>query len=285
MNKNDSTGYEVELKELFYILIKKRWWFVATFIVVLLIGIILTFLFTPQYNLISTVRITDNYSYYNDFLLKYLPEETDNLWLYDNSKISIVENKHLDTIAEELESDSFLEELSHSLDYDINKEQLKRIIVIERDTKNRTLSVNTVYDDIEITYEVNRELFELYNSRNKEELVKAYESLLEKIDLKGAEILGEIENLSAEVEENELVEKELNSKNAFYNNLSEARTILIENKEYFVNRLELVKKPEEQDVTEYVSRKRYFIFSFFAAIAIGTIMVFSVNFLQSLKKK
>jgi len=284
-NNKNSSGHEVELKELIYIFIKKKWVFITTSIVVLLAGIILTFLFTPQYNLISTVRITDNYSYYNDFLVKNFPEGTDNLWLYDNSKIGIVENKHLDTIAEELDSNSFLEKLKSNLGYDISKKQLKRAIVIERDTKNRTLSINTVYGDTEVVYSINKTLFELYNDINKEELSKAYAELVEELDSRSVEVLVEIDDLSVEVKENESVKEKLNSKNVFYNNLKDIKTILSENEEYFINRLELVKTPEEKDVEEYVSRKRYFIFSFFAAIALGIIAVFVANFFQSLKRK
>lgn len=52
---------EIDLKELFRVFIRRKWWFVGTFIIVLVPGLLFTFTRTPEYSSTSTLRISDDY--------------------------------------------------------------------------------------------------------------------------------------------------------------------------------------------------------------------------------
>jgi uncharacterized protein involved in exopolysaccharide biosynthesis len=284
MENNNSNG-EVELRQLVHIFINKKWWFIYTVIAVFLIGIVLTFIFTPKYKMEGQLVINNNYEYYNDFLLENFPEETNSLWLYPESQAWPAEFKYLDSIAAELKSDSFLEELSNKLDYDISKERLKEIILTEVKEKVGPLTLSAVYKDENIVFGITKNAIELIDSKAEQRLSEAYQVLIGELDTKESALLAEINKLSDEQGLSQTEKRKLNSKIDFYENTKHIKEILAGNKDFFVNRVKLVKSLEEGDVEVYVARKRFIVFSLFAAIAIGLIMVYVVNFLQSFRKE
>jgi len=264
---------EIELSSLIRVFISKKWWFIGSFIIIFTAGILFTFLRTPQFSLTSIFTISGIEPDYYQSLSQSFPEKTDELIEVNN----ISESKRFF-------SEDFLKEAVENIEFKIDIDELKDTIFLYT-SKEGFLKLTTVYNDPEETYEINKVLFNTYLSKREYEINQAYEDLLEEIDLEISSILNEIKDLSVKASvDNALVDKEIELKYEDYYSLEKNRDMLIENKEYFVERIEVYYKPDISNVYGYFDYKRDLIFSFFLAVAIGLIMSFSVNYFQSLRK-
>jgi len=264
---------EIELSSLLRVFISKKWWFIGSFIIIFTAGILFTFLRTPQFSLTSILSIDYIESDYYESLSQSFPEKTKELIEVNN----ISESK-------KILSKDLLEQAVEDLGFEVDINELKDTVFIYTASEG-ILKITTVYDDPEETYEINKVLLETYLSNREYEINRAYVSLLEEIDLKISSILGEIKDLSDKSSSNDTAaDKEIELKYEDYYSLEKNRDMLIENKEYFVERIEVLYEPDISNVYGYFNYKRDLAFSFFLAAAVGLIMSFAVNYFQSLKK-
>ncbi|MCD4668991.1 MAG: hypothetical protein K8S14_00950, partial [Actinomycetia bacterium] len=218
----------------------------------------------------------DNYKYYDGFLLENFPEKTKDLWLYEESEIENKEIKILDSIQSEIISDNFLEQLKGQLSFDVSLEKLKESIYSFREN-SRNLTVKIVYNDPERTFEIANELIKLLKFNKESELDSAYHLLLGEINKK-------IEEVSTELEDSEIDNKGSDSDHEFYNDLTKTMDILLENKEYFVNRLSLAEEKQISDVYKYTSKSKNIIFSLILGVFSGIIAAYSRYFYRNPNK-
>ena len=298
--KDIASEDEIDLRELFRIFIKRKWWFIGTFIVVLIAGLLFTFLRTPEYTSTSMLRISNDYLL--DSINKYFPKEAYELRIGSLSDVSI-----------ELKLSETLNEVDKALDYDIDKDDLSKAINISIDKEKEVLMVTTVYSDPEIAYRINKTLLDVYKSKKNLEFNETYNKLVQKIETKFASIQEEVDKLSTEAEEcmidfnfkiiNKLeksgsnmyfsgvnyippvILNKLNSKYLVYNDLEKINSNLLENKEFIIDKVEILEKPEIPIVVVDSNYKRNVIVSLFTAIIVGFMVVFAVNYFASSKNK
>ncbi|MCJ7471869.1 MAG: Wzz/FepE/Etk N-terminal domain-containing protein [Actinobacteria bacterium] len=268
-NNNIKKKGEVELREIGRVFIKKIWWFVGTFLIILVAVVLFTFLRTPQYGLTSTLVISSINQTYYQTLLEYFPEKT----------VKLVSISNL-TESEKIQSDSMLDALEENLSFDIDRGELEDSIYINSE-KGGILNLTTVYKDEKSTFELNDVLLGLYLEEIDLKIDQAYNGLLSGIDQKMLDIYDEIEKLDSDSIEGK---KEIELKYETYYKLKESRDILVENESFFIDRIRVSKGPEISDVYKYFSIKRDIVFGFFFAVAIGILAAFAVNYFQSLKK-
>lgn len=270
-SKNEVT--EIKLIDLIKVFIRRKWWFIGAFIIIFIAGILFTFLRTPQFSLTSTLVVSGITPDYYGSLMQLFPEKTRELAGVSN----ISESK-------EFLSEDLLGEAVKSLEFNIDIDELKNTVFVYT-AKGGILKLTTVYNDTEETYEINKVLLETYLSKRDYEIKRAYDNLLEEIDLKMSSILAEIEDLSNKSnDENTLANKEIELKYETFYILEENRNILIENKDHFIERIIVSKESDISDVYGYFNYKRDIVFSFFLAIAVGLITAFAVNYFKSSKK-
>lgn len=277
MNLNYKKG-ETTLKVIFHIFVKNKFLFLITFLVVFIGGLIFSLVSTYPHSIDASIKLIDNYKYYNDFLLVNFPEKTENLWLYEESEINDKEIKILDSMQSEIVSDNFLKELKRQLSFNIGFEKLKESIYFFREN-NKNLTVKIVYNDPEKTFEIANELMKLVKFNKAYELDSAYELLLGEMNKKIVEVSTEFET-----EDSETNNKESDSKLEFYNDLKRTRVILLENKEYFVNRLSLAEEKQISDVYRYTSKNKNIIFSLILGVFLGIIAIYSKYFYKNKNK-
>jgi hypothetical protein len=264
---------EIKLKSLLRIIISKKWWFIGTFIIIFIAGISFTFLRAPQFSLTSILSISDIEPDQYEFLSQYFPEKTDELIWFDN----IYES-------EEFISEDFLIEVAGDLDFEIDIDELKDTVFIYSARKG-ILKLTTVFNNAEETYKINKVMLNNYLSKKEYEINKAYDDLLAEIETEMSSLKAEIDELLTRSGDEDIIsEKEVELKYEDYYNLGENRDVLVENKDYFVERIGIFYEPDISNVYEYFNYKRDIIFSFFLAIAIGLIVPFAVNYFQSLRK-
>jgi len=266
-NNNIEKKGEVELKEIGRIFIKKIWWFIGTFLIILIAGVLFTFLRTPQYGLTSTLIISSIDQTYYQTLMEYFPERITELTGFSNI-----------TESEEMVSDKFIQKLKDNLSEEIGLDELKDTIYIYTRTGG-ILRLTTIYNNPATTYEINKDLLDLYLEERNDEIESAYSDLISEIDSKMSDIHDTINSDSSN-----LSEKEIELRQETYYRIGESRDVLIENKGFFLDRIMVISVPDTSNVYKYFSVKRDLVFSFMLAIAIGILAAFAVNYFQSLKK-
>ena len=276
LNLNPKKG-EITLKVIFHILVKNKFWFLITFLIVFTGGLIFSLVSTYLHSIDTSIKLTDNYKYYDDFLLENFPEKTENLWLYEESEIKDKEIKILDSMQREILSDNFLKELKRQLSFDISLEKLKKSIYPYREN-NRNLTIKIVHYDMEKTFEIENELIKLLKVNEESKLYSAYNLLLGEVNKKIEEVSTEFES-----EDYEIANEGSDPKHEFYNDLTNAKTILLENKEYFVNRIVLVEEKKITDVYKYTSKSKNIIFSLILGVFLGLIVTYSRYFYKYIK--
>jgi len=299
---------EIDLREIFRIFIKRKWWFIGTFIVVLIASLLFTFLKTQEYTSTSILKVKEDY--YLDSISMYFPKEASELKIGSLNDVSI-----------ELKLSKTLNDVTKSLNYNIDRNDLDKAINVSIDKDKENVSINkdkeilmitAVYNDAEVTYKINKTLLDVYKREKNSEFNEAFDRLLQKIE---ADLIGtqkEIEELSIRAEEyiigfnvkllNEIeksgsdipfsgsnytspeIAGKLNHNLTVYNDLDEINCIITENKELFVNKIEVIENPEISDVVAETNYIRNVLITIFLSVIVGFMMVFIVNYLDSLRK-
>ncbi len=295
MNQKKATVKEdeIDLRELFRIFIKRKWWFIGTFVIVLIAGLLFTFLNTPDYTSTSMLKVKEDY--YLDSIGEYFPEEASEL------KIG-----SLNDVATELKLSNTLNEVIKDLNYDIDRNDLDKAINISIDKEKEILTITTTYSDPEIAYKINKTLLDVYEKEKNSEFSESYGRILQKIETKLINIQEEIDKLSESAEEYIIgfnvkllseIEKsgsdipfsganytspeiagKLNYTLSVYNDLEKINYILKENKELFVDKIEVIEGPEVSDVVADTNYGRNIAVSIFLAVIVGFMMVFVANY-------
>ena len=297
--KDIASEDEIDLRELFKIFIKRKWWFIGTFIVVLIAGLLFTFLKTPEYTSTSMLKVKEDY--YMDPIGIYFPEEASELKIGSLNDVSI-----------ELKLSEILNEATKALSYNIDRNDLDKAINISVDEEKEILTLTTVYNNPEIAYKMNETLLDVYGKEKNSEFNKTYDRLIQKIEARIIDTQGQLDELSNLAEEyiigfnvkllNEIeklgsgipfsganytspeIAGKLNHNLSVYNDLEKINYILTENKELFVNKIEVIENPEISDVVAETNYIRNVLITIFLAAIVGFMMVFIVNYFITSKK-
>jgi len=272
---------------------------VGTFIIVLIAGLLFTFLKTQEYTSTSILKVKEDY--YLDSISRYFPEEASELKIGSLNDVSI-----------ELKLRETLNDVTKALNYNIDRNDLDKAIGISIDEEKEILTLATTYNDPEITYKINKTLLGIYKNKKNSEFNKTYDRLIQKIESRIIDTQGQLDELSNLAEEyiigfnvkllNEIekldsgipfsganytspeVAGKLNYTLSVYNDLEKINYILTENKELFVNKIEIIENPEISDVVAETNYIRNVLITIFLAVIVGFVMVFIVNYFTTSKK-
>ena len=280
---------EINLKSLFKILAKRKAAFLIAFIIVLILGLTFTFLVSPEYSLTSQITLSDNEIFYNDALYKYFPGEADGLWIIpstkDTQRIDYIVGK-LDPIYSQLKSDAILDNALNTLQGKITKSQLLKSINISVDRWIGIVTIENYARTPDSAYNISKSVLDSYVNQKKTELENAYSILIEKLDPEIELSKKEIETLESEVEKetiNPVLSKKLDTAFEKYDVLNTTQQNMVNNKDLFIDRIRVVKPPELIDVKNTSSYLRNILLSLIAAIIIGIITAFTVNYFKNPK--
>jgi len=280
---------EINLKNLFKILIKRKIKFLIAFIIVFMVGLTFTFLVSPEYSSNSQITLSDNEIFHNDALYKYFPDEADSLWiipdLKEDQRIDYIVGK-LDSIDSELKSDVILNNALNTLQGKITRSQLIKLTDISVDRWIGIVTIESYARTADLAYNINRSILDSYINQKKTELENAYNVLLEKLDPDIELSKKEIAALEDEIKQetmNPVLSKKIDTAFEKYDVLNTTRQNMVDNKDLFINRIKIVKPPELIDVKNTSSYLRNILLSLIAAIAIGIITAFTVNYFKNPK--
>ena len=310
MSNNIHSVEQITLKGFFSVLNKRKIAFIITFLVIFAFGLIYTFIVAPEYGLSSKIRISDRNIYYNKELYKYFPEDADNLWIIpEDKKIDYVVGK-LDPISLELKAANILDDVIRNIGNDLTKRKLSKSIDTHIDRGLGIVTITAYAKTPELAYNINKHLINAYINNKKLYLEDSYNSFLKIIDLRIEEVEDELDFLSVKAEENAIdfaikwydeldklnlgelkidfidpiLAKDMESKYEEYVVLINTRNIMLNNKELFTDRIEILEKPELYNIQDYSNYLRNILLSAVAALVFGIVIAFLVNYFKSSTK-
>jgi uncharacterized protein involved in exopolysaccharide biosynthesis len=273
-NNNDKDI--IRLRDILGTFIRKKWLFIGFFLIVLLAGLLFTFLKTPLYQSSSVIKLES--TLYDNNLYKYFPVDAESLRIYSpEMDVEQIEIEYLVESSRYLESDEILDGVLKKLNLNITKDNLNKAIDIFTDRDNKSLEVDVDYSDPNTSYQINYELINIFIENKKEDNLKIIEGLNLKINSSIDEIKGKIDALDSSDQNSLNFKTDFNSLSAILTDLEEIKYNLEQNKNFLINRVEILqepKLPEKPFNTEYIKNILIIIF---AAFIVGIIAVFMPN--------
>jgi hypothetical protein len=280
MSKEKNNDEVYRLRDLISILILRKWWAISAFLIVLIIGLTISFLKTPQYMLSETIKVTDNYIYYNDLIYKYFPEESEDLWFAPEGQEFIFEKKSLVYIMSIIHSDSFIDALRSDLNNRFSEVELRDLLDTSISEKFRHISLVIVHDDPDEELDI----IEAANIILKESIKARLESVRMDTKAKLDRIIIELEDelrdlIDRNSEEDKFLNLEIEKKQVDYYELLKVRDILENNIEMITDRVEVVNYPERSDIVKIANTRRDILFSIFSAALLSIVAAFVTNYI------
>jgi len=278
---------------------------------ILAIGIVYSLLIAPQYSSSSSIKIAEDNLYYNEKLYEYFPQEADDLWIIPEKNL----DKQIDYMVSKFESAPYEmtseEVLNAVLKYytgeSIDIDDLGRSINVSINRKYAIVTVTAYADSPDAAYKINESILDEYIESKRETLEESYENIMARIDFRITEIDSDLESLSEEAEESILsffkehqerfegldlystgisfvdpvLSKEIDEKYEEYVFLVNTRKVLDGNKDFFIERIEILESPEPGDVQDNSNYFRNILMSIVAAVVFGIAAAFIVNYFKS----
>ena len=273
----------ISLKDILKTFLRRKWFFIGSLAVILVVGFLLVFLKTPMYKSTSMLKVTE--VYYDENLYRYFPEDAESLGIYDPvMKIEDLEVNNLNAFAWEIKSEIFLEEVSKKIDSGITKDYLYRNTHMTLDKINKTIKIDVVYEDPVKAQQINSTLINTFVDNKKSDNLQAIEELIIKADDRIAAKQKEIAELSSSDYTQLEFESKFSSLNMILSNLEEIKYNLESNKEIFAIKIGITQNPNipgDPFNTDYI---RNILITLFVAVTVGLIVVFFPGIFTSVKK-
>lgn len=304
----------IDVKGILKIFRKRKWCFTAAFLVILILGLLFTFFVARdfQYKASTSITLSDDNLRMHRTISDNYPQEAKDLWLFNEGKITSQYFKnHLYLITSTIESEEFLEKVIKELNIDIETTELSQLIHIEKTMDGNGLTISNFFSNPDDAMEINQTLIGIYIDQREENFRNAYNHLISRVE-EDIMILGqELDDLSLEAEEYAInfnkdiianinaekkanivletsgflppnLENEIDTTTERYNTLNEILNNLKDTEKLYIERIEIISGPEVYPNFNYL---RNILISIVAAIAIGVMLVYLVDFIASVRNK
>ncbi|MHB1335460.1 MAG: hypothetical protein ACYCXQ_05810 [Candidatus Humimicrobiaceae bacterium] len=303
----------LSVKELLDILIKCKKIFISIFIVLFVLILLFNLFLVRNYKVTSEIKINEGFIYFNDILYEYFPDDASNLWMEPEKDFDYAQITRLLTFKREILSLPFLSEVSKQLDSKYDKYDLRKTIDITIDDYKKVLTLSIFAKNPEDAFLICNGITEAYKNFKRDDLNKRYNALLNKIDLKIKDLDKELKVLDSEAQKTAIefkldFEKEYGKNNSInqntnsssfltpsnekkiddlfykYNSLKISKENLSENKNYYVDKVNIIKKPEQLDKKDYSVYIRNISMSLVVSFVSALILTFIINYLKIKKQ-
>jgi len=316
MNKKEENNKdEITTTNIFNIFKRNKWWFIGAFLVILIAGLMITFLKVPIYE--STSRIKISYNFYDDYLYKYYTEDATKLGIFP----TYISNDVLNTINANnlylnLQSEEVLSEVVKKLDFETNKDELKNSISFRNDSIDSINTINTIEIKVlnknpQKAFIIINVLIEIYKQKKDLEFNQAYVNIYNNIikqinkindDLKklaeitDANVIKNNKKIYEELKKSNYsgsfsginyispdIQSQLNFKYQIYNKLEEIKLVLEQNKDFSINRIIIISEPNVASKPNNINYMRYIFITLVTAIFMSTVVCLIANYAKNSK--
>jgi capsular polysaccharide biosynthesis protein len=314
MTENNSQNKNpAELRDLFKVLFKNKTAFFISFVVMLILFTMYTFLIGPNYLSISKLNIKNLDTAYNNTLNKFFPDESSSLLIFPTKNIDELEKTRLNLFLNQIKYGDILDNVSNILNNKYSRNDLIKSADLRINTDEKNLTINIYRKNAQDAYEINKAIIDYYLNKKDLEFSKSYSDLLVKIDtlvvdksktlddlLNQAEKYVTDYNLSfiEKLKKSDLVNLNfiginyipptlaMSINNIFgeVNDLTGAKNILEQNKDLFLKRVTIVEYPELANVVDYSNFVRNIVLSIIVSLIFAAIISFIANYFKTPKQ-
>jgi capsular polysaccharide biosynthesis protein len=175
MKNNEVMGKEdeIDLRDIFLIFIKRKWWFIGSVIIILIAGLLYTFL-TPS-NYLLTYQIELNEQYNNNSLSELYPNYA--------SELNHVSLANVPVIFKSVSVFKSLEGIDKDIYYNKLLEPESEVVRMSLNENTSIFNVSVAYPDYELADRIAKTLIDAFEKfiKNKGEMI--FNKLLEKIEI------------------------------------------------------------------------------------------------------
>jgi len=304
----------VDIKNILGVFKKRKWWFAGAFLAILFIGLIFTLFVARDYQYRSSTVMTlptDNLKFQKIISDEY-PQEASNLWLIKEGKATNgYFNHYFTAIPLEINSEELLNDVIYNLDMDINLKHLKRLVLTEYGGNESFFIINTFYRNPEDAKKINETVIDTYAEQKEESFRKVYNELIGKVEGEIYTLEEDLSMLSLEaegyaisfnkelienliVEDNIIIElkstgflppeleNEIGRITGRYNYLRDILDNLVNNEKLYTSSIEIV---SDTRVDENFTYFRNIILSIIAALVLGIVFIYIIDFIISIKNR
>jgi len=277
MEAKKEKGFKETLKirDLLSIFKKRKWWSIGVFIVILVIGMLFTFIRIPVYETSSFLKFAG--VYYDENLYKYYPEEAEALGIFaPGMDIDELESSVLSGISKSFRDDDFLESVVEELDMGMSAEEVENTFNIFLDGGNLVINVVNNYTDSAGAYKINKTLIDTFIESSESSKTDMIDSLIQSIDLQADDIKEQLD-----AAENEIYRE---SEMAILTDLLEIKYNLEKNRDTFIHNIEISTEPSQPAEPVNSGYLKNILLIIFCAAAAGIIAAFIPNIFKPFKE-
>ncbi len=305
---NNQYKRELTFIDLSRLFLRKKWIFIITFIIIFIATFAYFYLKPDEYTVDTKIRITEEFMGNNNELYSYYPEDMEKLWIFPTYKSVDSERKKLEIIAGELISDEIITKTEKYLDdnYGINIDGLRDTFTITVDNTNRDITISATYNKPETSIKIADSLLNVYIMAKQDHFEGLYTSFLNKLVNRVDDDFNELERLNSEknkyeaeyymintkpaeernvdlisevLSKAESFSSQINTLNKNYQLLKKVKENLENNKEFFINKIDITRELETSNiVSNRIGIKRNIAYSGL----LGLLIAFIITFIASI---
>lgn len=300
----------IDIKNIFRVIGRNKWWFIITFIVVFCVFFSFTYFVTPdgRYSANSSFAISTENIRYQEKLNYYFPKEAYDLWLIANEQLPLnsINYYYMDAI-NDIYSDRVIDNASGKLGGVISKEIIRQSVIAEKSLDNNYLNISISYKNSIDTKKISEAVLGSFVEIKNSDFQATYDDLLAKIESKISELNKTVDSLMEQADEYSIqfnkkiiselkneknkeinfyltgyippnIKIKLDSANETVSNLTDIKNNMIEYKDLYLNRMTLNVNPS---VISNINILKNLILSFAAGLVFGLIFAFAANYFKS----
>jgi capsular polysaccharide biosynthesis protein len=203
-NKPNPDFVSIDIKNIFRILKKRKWWFIVTFIIVFCSIFSFTYFVTPEskYSIQSTMLLTTDNIRYQEKVNYYFPKEAYDLWLIASEAypLNSLNYYYMDAISY-IYSEKVINMASQKLDGLFNKEIIKRSIVASKSLDGTQLDISISYKNKNDTKKIADAVLGSFIENRKSDFEVSSNELLKKINEKNNNLSNDISSLMKQADD------------------------------------------------------------------------------------
>jgi hypothetical protein len=308
--KYKKNEYSADIRDIFKVLVKRKVVFFISFAVILIMFLAYTFLLGPNYLSVSKIKISNLDTGYNNILNKFFPDESGALFIFSTLSIEKAELSKLNLLLNQIKYGDFLDNISGISGKNYLKKDVLKALDLRINNEDQVLIINIYRKNPNEAFELNKAILDNYQSILNSNFQKSYSNLLAKIDALIVdknkslnELLSQAEkyvtdyNLSflEKLKKSDLADlnfvginylpptltSSINNIFGDINDLTGAKSILEQNKDLFLKRIEIVQSPKLADVIDYSNFVRNIILSIVISLIFAVIISFITNYFKT----
>lgn len=300
----------IDIKNIFKILGRRKWWFIVTFIIVFCAIFSFTYFVTPEskYSIQSSMLISTDNIKYQEKVNYYFPKEAYDLWLIASEAFPLNSlNYYYMDASSYINSDKVIDAAYEKLGGFLNKDILKKSIIVSKSLDGTQLNISISYKNKNDTKKIADAILGSFTENKKNDFEASYNDLLKKNEDKINNLNSEVSYLMSQADDyslefnkkivNELktinnnqinfyvsdyippdIKVKLDADNDQLTNLKDIKGNQEEYKNLYINRIVL---NTNNEIIANINILKNLILSLAAGIIFGLMFAFAANYFKS----